>query len=174
MLVENFNNTINIWIQDLENYSFDELLAKPSEHSWSLGQVYMHVIEETRYYMEQMESCMKYNDNAQGEMDERGKAMFLNNEFPNRQIKGDPLVSEQVPQPTSQSQLQSQLLQLKQEMNEIGERIMSSETVGKAAHPGHGYFTANEWFQYAEMHMRHHLRQKQRLDEANAGQFKKS
>jgi hypothetical protein len=37
---------------------------------------------------------------------------------------------------------------------------------GKAGHPGLGYFSAAEWLQFAEMHLRHHFRQKERLDVA--------
>ena len=36
---------------------------------------------------------------------------------------------------------------------------------GKTKHPGLGYFSAEEWLQFAEMHFRHHLRQKKRIDE---------
>lgn len=165
MLTDDLNTTIDIWINDLHRYGFEELCARPDPKSWSLGQVYMHLIEETKFYMEQMEACMKYNDNGHEEMDERGKIMFANNSFPYQRIKGDPFISEKVAQPESKMQLLEDMLQLKRELNDIGDRVMSSQTVGKTAHPGHGYFSAAEWLQYAEMHMRHHLAQKKRLEE---------
>ena len=28
--------------------------------------------------------------------------------------------------------------------------------IGKTKHPGLNYFTAKEWLQFAEMHLRHH------------------
>jgi hypothetical protein len=37
---------------------------------------------------------------------------------------------------------------------------------GKTRHPGLLYFSALEWLRFAEMHMRHHFRQKKRIDEA--------
>ena len=165
MIIDDFNTTIDTWIKDLDRYSLYELSARSDPRGWSLGQVYMHLIEETKYYMEQMDSCLRYNENALEQMDDRGKVMFANNSFPDRRIKGDPFISEKVPQPQSKSQLQKDMLQLKHEMNEIGSKVISSETVGKTAHPGHGYFSAGEWLQYAEMHMRHHLKQKGRLEE---------
>ena len=36
---------------------------------------------------------------------------------------------------------------------------------GKAKHPGLNYLNASEWLQFADMHMRHHLRQKKRIDD---------
>jgi hypothetical protein len=32
-------------------------------------------------------------------------------------------------------------------------------------HPGLYHFSANEWYQFAEMHFRHHVRQKKRIDD---------
>jgi len=165
MIIDDFNRTIDTWINDLERYTTYQLHLRSGAKGWSLGQVYMHLIEETKYYIEQMESCLKYNEHAHEQMDERGKVMFANNSFPDRRIKGDPFISEKVPQPESRAQLQKDMLQLKQEINEIGNKVISSDTVGKAVHPGHGYFSAREWLQYAEMHMRHHLKQKSRLEE---------
>lgn len=165
MIIDDFNDTIGTWIKDLEHYTMDELSARSGPQDWSLGQVYMHLIEETKYYIEQMESCLRYNENAQGQMDDRGKVMFANNSFPDRRIKGDPFIAEKVPQPESKAQLQRDMLELKQAINEIGNKVVSTETIGKTAHPGHGYFSASEWLQYAEMHMRHHLKQKSRLEE---------
>jgi hypothetical protein len=37
-------------------------------------------------------------------------------------------------------------------------------STGKSRHPGLGYFNAGEWLRFIEMHMRHHLRQKERID----------
>lgn len=48
MLIEDFNRTIDIWIKQLDQYSFKQLRAKPSPTSWSLGQVYIHLIDETK------------------------------------------------------------------------------------------------------------------------------
>jgi hypothetical protein len=43
--------------------------------------------------------------------------------------------------------------------------ILKSPFHGKTKHPGLGFFNANEWLQFAEMHLRHHLKQKERIEE---------
>src|SRR5437879_794932 len=116
MLIDDLNITLSTWINDLQHYRYEALTARPDPQGWSLGQVYMHLIEETRFYMEQMESCMKYNDNGHEEMDERGKVMFANNSFPYQRIKGDPFISENVQQPASKLQLHEDMLQLKRQI----------------------------------------------------------
>jgi hypothetical protein len=57
------------------------------------------------------------------------------------------------------------LIKLKTEITTIGILISTSQFRGKTKHPGLNYFNANEWFQFAEMHFRHHLRQKKRIEE---------
>lgn len=164
MFIEDFNHTINIWIKELEQYNFTQLIAKPSPNSWSLGQVYMHLIEDTNYYMEQIKICVSADDNVAEEALPAAKTMFLNNDFPNEVIEGTPPNSS-IPQPGNKEQLMSSLMNLKDEINDIEILISKSPFKGKTKHPGLGYFNANEWLQFADMHFRHHLRQKKRIDD---------
>ena len=164
MLIEDFNRTIDIWIKELENYGFIHLLAKPSPNSWSLGQVYMHLIDETNYYIKQIKICVSGNENVIEEASPDAKTMFYNNAFPDIVIEGAP-ANAYVPEPGNKEQLISCLMNLKDEINNVAILISKSPFKGKTKHPGLNYFNANEWFQFAEMHFRHHLRQKKRIDD---------
>lgn len=183
MQIEQFNHTIDGWISALGSYTLQQLHVRPDAESWSLGQVYMHLIDETTWYLVQMESCLAHKEHAHEAMIDRAKAMFANNEFPNEQIKGDPFIANNIPQPTSTTHLHAGLNDIKRTANSLAQRLApevsgrsatgtsetgTSETgtseTGKTKHPGLGYFSGEEWLQYAEMHMRHHLRQKERLD----------
>jgi len=165
MLIDQFNKTIDDWISLLDHYSFDELLKKPDPESWSLGQVYMHLVNETRYYISQVEECLETNDHATEKMKEDGATMLSNNAFPDIRIKGEPDNIAKIQQPANQSQLKQEMADLKKTMNNLWKRIIMSPAVGKTMHPGLGYFNAMEWFQFAEMHLRHHFRQKNRIEE---------
>ena len=163
MLIEDFNRTIDLWIKELEQYSFAQLCTKPSSQSWSLGQVYMHLIENTNYFLEQVKICTSHNDNINEECSPSAKTMFLNNEFPNAVLEGPP-ENTLTPQPVSKEQLMIAMLTLKHQINNAYMAISANAFKGKTKHPGLHYFNANEWFQFAEMHFRHHLRQKKRID----------
>lgn len=164
-LIDGFNRTIDVWINALGTYSLQKLVIKPDLDSWSLGQVYMHVLDETRYFMEQIEDCLERKETGDGQMTSEASTLFFNNSFPDERIVGDPFNSEKVQQPSSISQLIDEMQELKLEMNSIWKEIIKRPKSGKAMHPGLGYFTATEWVQYSEMHLRHHLRQKGRIDE---------
>jgi len=164
MLIDDFNHTLEIWIKELERVNLIKLYAKPSPASWSLGQVYMHLIESTDYFMVQVNICLASADHAMEEMTPEGKLMFNRNEFPDELIEGPP-TNAATPQPESKETLMRSLLNLKTEINNVGRLLSENSNKGKTKHPGLNYFSADEWFQFAEMHFRHHLRQKNRIDE---------
>ena len=163
MVTEDFNRTLEIWIKDLESVNFVQLCTKPSCNSWSLGQVYMHLIEATYYYLEQVKICVSYEAHVLEEMSADAKIMFHNNAFPDEIIEGPPS-NAATHQPTSKEKLISDLLKLKEDMNQVTRLISSSSCKGKTKHSGLNYFTAREWLQFAEMHFRHHVKQKERID----------
>lgn len=163
-MTNDISYTINIWIHALEGYEFDELITKPSPDQWSLGQVYMHLLDDTRYYLEQIEICVKSNDHMSDEAVPFARTMLTNNEFPDTLLKGAPDHSS-MPQPASKEQLLRDFIKLKADLNNAVNVISESLFHGKTKHPGFNYFNANEWLQFADMHFRHHLRQKRRIDE---------
>ncbi|MEK6782356.1 MAG: DinB family protein [Bacteroidota bacterium] len=169
MRSENSNHTIDLWIQAVEQNNFDRICAKPSPTSWSLGQVCMHLITETSYYLKQIHICLSTDDNADKEMTAHAKSMFRNNEFPDELIEGPPS-NDNTPQPRSKEELLKALLKLKDELNKVAAVVSTHSGIGKTKHPGLNYFTAREWLQFADMHMRHHLRQKKRIEEFLTGQ----
>ena len=114
--IENFNRTIDIWIKALEGYNYGQLTTRPSPASWSIGQVYMHLLDDTSYYIEQILVCVTNNDHASDQATPAGKIMLLNNDFPDELLEGSP-ANAYMPQPEGEEQLMKDLLNLKAEMN---------------------------------------------------------
>lgn len=163
MVIDDFNRTIDIWIEDLKQYDFTRLCAKPSPDSWSLGQMYNHLIADTKFYIQQMKICLSNNDHAAEEASVNAKIMFLNNDFPDVSLEGSP-DNINIPQPDNKQELINDLINLKEEMNDVAALLSKSPFVGKTKHPGLNYFNASEWLQFADMHFRHHARQKKRIE----------
>lgn len=159
-----FTHVADIWINELDKYTFPELCIRSSAASWSLGQVIMHLIKDANFYLEQITICAATNDNIYEEASPFAKKMFRNNGFPDEVIKGAPGNAD-IPQPDSKEQLKSLLENVKDEFKRVSILISKSLFRGKTKHPGLGYFNAGEWMQFAGMHFRHHLRQKKRIDE---------
>jgi hypothetical protein len=164
VLIDDFNHTSDAYIIALERYTFAQLCARPSPTSWSLGQMYLHLIADTRFYLEQIKICISNNEHDTEQASPHAKTMFARNEFPDGFIEGAP-DNARIPQPESKEQLRNELLSVKSEMNAAAALISDSPFTGKTKHPGLHYFNASEWLQFADMHFRHHLRQKKRIDD---------
>ncbi|WP_353719180.1 DinB family protein [Dyadobacter sp. 676] len=163
MRVKDYQDTIDIWLRALEGYDIARLLAQPAPGAWSLGQVYMHILDEAEFYFNQIKICLASNDHAMEDCTSEARAMLHNNAFPDAILEGPPS-NAHVRQPTSKQLLVDRLLHLKALVTETDRLIATSLFHGKAKHPGLYYLSAEEWFQFSEMHFRHHLRQKARIE----------
>jgi DinB superfamily len=163
MSYRDFGEILDTWINEISLKNLQQLCAKPSPTSWSLGQLGMHLIEATTYYLDQVNICLSTNDNALEEMSPEAKVMFNNNEFPDEIIEGPPSNAD-TPQPETKEELLLGLLKLKEEIGRMEKLLSLNLSKGKTKHPGLRYFNAKEWFQFAAMHFRHHLRQKNRIE----------
>lgn len=157
------NDTLTVWLDALDQYSWPQLLAKPTPGSWSIGQVYMHLIADTKFYMDQIRACLHSDDHADQSCTAFASAILTNNQFPDEQIVGSP-DNAFLPQPVSPEELRSDFIQLIQELKELCIAVNNSPHKGKSLHPGFNYLNAEEWLQLTDMHFRHHLRQKAGID----------
>lgn len=162
-ILDNFNRTIDYWFDELDHYSMQDLLIAPAS-GWSLGQVYTHVHDETNYFLGQVKECLSSDDSSDGVKTEDAVKMFSNNDFPDLILDG-PASNYEMPQPESKEKLKRDLIALRAEINQLGQLVLKNLRKGKTRHPGFDFFNAEEWFQFAEMHMRHHFRQKKRIDQ---------
>ena len=163
MLNEDLTSSIDYWIEALHQYTFTQLCTKPLAHSWSLGEMYLHLIDDASFYVEQIKICFASSDHADDEANTFAKSMFKNNSFPDEILPGAP-DNDFIPQPNSKEQLENGLQQLKIEFNLLSTLISQSSFRGKSKHPSFDYFSARKWMQFAEMHFRHHRNQKKRID----------
>lgn len=164
MKIKNFNDTIDIWIEDLTRFNIGQLKIKPDDRSWSLGQLYEHLIEETNWYNGQIEMTLGNEKNIEKETSDAANIILKRGAFEDKLFRGDPLISENIKQPTTTSKLKVDLEQLKKNTNDIWEKINNTSKHGKSEHPGIGFLNCVEWIQYSEMHLRHHLKQKKRIE----------
>lgn len=165
-VLENFERTAQIWIGALGSYTIAQFTRKPDEESWSIGQVYTHLLNQANYFqLGMLEQCVVGEMEPTGEeMEERGKMIFSMGSFPPIQIKVPPSSAYTPPQPVSIEEVRASLSNLIIRMRITAPLIRQADPKRKARHPAFGMMNAEEWFTLIEMHFRHHLRQKERLD----------
>jgi hypothetical protein len=158
---------IDIYEKSLSQYSEADFLRKPSEDAWSVGQVYMHLLDATRFFhAKQVETAMSSDAHAgEGKNFRFLMAKTFFGGFPPIQIKVPPTPEYTPPQPQSKAFVAENLEKLKAFTQDLSEKVAQSKSKGKTKHPAFGYLTAQEWFWMIPKHFKHHLRQKGRIDE---------
>jgi hypothetical protein len=164
ILLRQFNETLWQWITWLDNYSFTELLRKPRPGAWSLGQMYVHLLLSTEHFINQAKLSAATLDNRDEPMHENARWMFDHNSFPPRILEG-PDNDNNILQPGSKEEMAVRLTRIREEINSETIAAILSGSGGKTRHPGLLYFSGPEWFQFAEMHLRHHFHQRQRIED---------
>lgn len=162
-ILAQFNDTIEQWIAYLNDYTLTQLCRQPEPGSWSIGQVYVHIIDDTSYFVEQIAAALLSTANSDKEMHKNAKFIFGNKGFPDMQIQG-PATNTPIRQPQTKEELRQGLTAIKAKVNRLYTTYDFSKASGKTEHPALWFFSATEWLQFAEMHMQHHFRQKKRID----------
>lgn len=162
-----FETTVAVYLNELGHLELEELHIKPNEEEWSIGQMYMHLIQSAQYmHLRNVDQCLAGNETAvesPGEKTERGKTVFELGSFPPVRIR-IPASPQYTPQqPTSKEQLVEGLQGVVERMKRTEPVVRQADSSITIPHPGFGALNAKEWFLLVEMHYRHHLLQLDRL-----------
>lgn len=165
-ILSRFETVLSTWEQSLDNFSEADFARQPAADAWSIGQVYQHLIGSAqRYHLKQMEVCMASDDNARASKTMPGRITYLLGGMPPSRIKVPPSPQYTPPQPESIAQIREMIPVLREKMTAAAAQLSLPHGKGKTAHPALGYLNALEWFSLVEMHFRHHLRQKKRIEQ---------
>lgn len=162
-----FEETVERYLLELDNLDMEQLLKKPNDEEWSIGQVYMHLIQSALYlHLHNVDQCLGGSDATVGVMEkktERGIKAFELGSFPPDRIRVPASPQYTPKQPENKEQLAQRLHDVVEQMRRT-ESVLSQEPKSeKMVHPGLGALDAKEWFLLIEMHYRHHLLQLERL-----------
>lgn len=155
-----FDSTLEVWLAALDSYDDAAWRRAPADDVWSIGQVYAHLVDAgTSFGIDKIEKCFE----RRGEKSKKtfaGYLVFLIGRIPPVRVKAP--FKGYAPQLREKSEARAALLEVKRRLHEVAPRI--ADAGGTAGHPFLGKLNAREWLIFSEMHLRHHLRQKKRID----------
>lgn len=60
-----FETTVAVYLNELGHLELEELHIKPNEEEWSIGQMYMHLIQSAQYmHLRNVDQCLAGNETA--------------------------------------------------------------------------------------------------------------
>ncbi|BFT72720.1 DinB family protein [Paenibacillus sp. P36] len=161
---------IQQYMENLDKYSIEQLRYKSEENVWSIGQMYIHVIEVAKEYIGHIETCTKATREEPEDKTGDGLKAFAEKEWPNIRVKLDQPPNE-TRNPDTKDEIVAGLEQVLVMLANWTSRVEEANPACKVRHGWFGWLNARDWFEMVGMHSRHHLRQKEILDEklAEAG-----
>jgi hypothetical protein len=161
-----FEKTARFWLVSLNAYTEEQFARQPGETQWSIGQVYYHLIVGTeKFHLRAIRKCLEHRGEiVEGGKTLPGKIVFLLGSFLPVKIHVPPSDDYTPKQPQSRAEMQEGLRKLIETMRGLAPQIDHASPVQKSKHPALGMLNADEWYRLIEIHFRHHLRQKKRLD----------
>ncbi|UHA75578.1 DinB family protein [Paenibacillus sp. 481] len=148
----------------LDTYTFEQLVKKPSAQQWSLGEMYNHIIETGLLQIAALKKCVDAPKMPGATKTWKGKVVFMLGSIPPIRAKVPESAEHTAFQPTSKEELKERLQAFAQEMRDLAPQLEKIDSDRKVEHPYFGHINAIEWYDHILMHVRHHLRQKKRLD----------
>jgi hypothetical protein len=160
------HQAIDYWINEYKRYDWDKIIMKPAENSWSMGQIGIHLWMSSKgFFFKNAEKCLSKEGTEKGKSKKFGAhVIFTLRTLPPVKYEMPAQVSVQPKQPDSKEQLIGKLEEIKAQATAYINRIPDSDPELKTKHPFLGWLNTAEWITLCNIHFRHHMRQKQRLE----------
>lgn len=164
---ENLEKVVNQCISSLDEYTDEKFALKRDAETWSLGQMYEHlVLTSNFFFMANVVRCLEQRKGQiGGEKNEWGEKQFKYGGFPPRKFKIPEVLQGPEPVAKSREEYKSLLGKVLEDAQKLVGPILQNNGEYKTLHPPFGFLNAAEWFCMMEMHFRHHLRQKEELEQ---------
>ena len=152
-------------LKELDYYRNSQFRKQTQASNWTIGQIYHHIIQGTYdTHFKAIHNCLEEKGGApKGRKTFLGFLVFAFNSFPLFKIKG---VKNYTPlQIENTSKAKDMMFGYIKEMQKLATEIdKKGNAKYKVKHRIFGRLTALEWYSLIEIHQRHHIKQKQRID----------
>jgi uncharacterized damage-inducible protein DinB len=166
-LQDRINSSVDFWLDSLDNYSMEELLAKPADDVWSVGQVYIHLWMSAKgFFFKNVVRITTNERTTTGSKNLPGWIVFTFGKFPAVKVKMPDSVAVQPNQPESKEQIVRKMNEVKTLAAQYIAQLPSLDPKLRTKHPFLGHLSAAEWIRLCELHCNHHRAQLKRIDKA--------
>ena len=163
--LQRFEETVQVYLQELDGFSMEELKYRQAEDEWSIGQMYQHLIQSAlSMHLRNIELCLNPIEDAavfSAGKTEQGMAIFEQGSFPPIRIQVPPSPQYTPEQPATKEQLMQGLDTVIQRMRQTEPMLERHSCIPSPSEVWR--IACTRVVLLIEMHYRHHLRQLHRL-----------
>jgi len=152
------------WLKELDFYGNNQFKKKVTNTSWTIGQIYDHLLKYSQeIHVKAIQECLLAKDaNVKQGKSFKGFVQFSYGSYLPFKHKSNPY--KEPAQPLSTEKVKDDFYRFLKLIYKVAKEIDYKKPSAKVKHPSLGYLSAEEWFKLMEMHFRHHVKQKKKLD----------
>ncbi|ABG60229.1 DinB family protein [Cytophaga hutchinsonii] len=152
------------WLKELDFYGNNQFKKKVTPNGWTIGQIYDHLlIYSQEVHIKAIQECLAKKQAGPKEGKTfNGFLQFAYGSYLPFKHKSNPY--KEPGQPLSTEKVKDDFYRFLKLLHKVAKEIDYKKPTAKIKHPKLGYLSAEEWFKLIEMHFRHHIKQKKKLD----------
>ncbi len=155
--------TVAVYEKILEAASEEVFTSTPPQGGWSYAEVYAHLFTSNHSCIQAIDACLKGKAIESNEpMPFPVKMVFLFGRFPPGKFKVPERIKAQVTK-ISKDEARKLITDFKDRLETITPLINQASKTQKQKHPRLGLLNAVKWYEFIDIHTRHHRKQLDRI-----------
>ena len=157
--------TLDEYRTRLDAVADEQFDATPASGGWSYAEVYSHIMQATLGSTLALEKCTTSAciPSTKGR-NLMGMAVFTLNTIPIR-IKMPPMMAQKnPPQKINKEDARNLIVKCRKRINDVFALIHDSSPHKRIKHPRFGMLNARQWFKFILIHLKHHIKQLNRIE----------
>lgn len=160
---ESIRKIVESYKVKLANKSEEEFTLTPSIGGWSYSEVYSHIFDSSLLSLIALNNCIKGEGENQPTHFAVKIILFFGSFPPNKKYKVPTRLIERVKKINLMA-AQQFITDFELQMMKVLPLIDNADLKMKTKHPRLGYLNAKQWLRFIEIHLNHHLKQLNRIE----------
>lgn len=158
------DQTLDIYRDLLDTVTDEQFAETPKDGGWSIAEVYSHVLQATLGASIAIERCINGTcDTSRKGLSLIGRFVLFFRRFPGRVKTPKAEASRMTVAKISKEDARNLIIKCRGRIDTIAPRIADETGIHKIKHSRMGMLNGKQWFRFALIHLKHHLKQIDRI-----------
>jgi len=158
------DQTLDTYRDLLDTVTDEQFAETPKDGGWSIAEVYSHVLQATLGASIAIERCINGTcDTSRKGLSLIGRFVLFFRRFPGRVKTPKVEASRMTVAKISKEDARNLIIKCRGRIDTIAPRIAEETGIHKIKHSRMGMLNGKQWFRFALIHLKHHLKQIDRI-----------
>lgn len=159
------NQIVNSYKAKLSAYGDEVFQTTPPINGWSYSEVYSHIFDSSLLSLIALENCVKGKGDDKPTHFVVKMILFFGSLPPAKKYKVPKRLVDRVKK-ISKTDALDFIIEFETALEKAYPTIAGADMHVKTKHPRLGYLNAKQWLRFIEIHLKHHLKQLERIEKS--------